>query len=138
MNKKLRIGAEWGELVPVVSPSDLRSVWKMMRDAQNKPGECRAVSSELFERVCSEGADVQAVWWRAGMLEALNHIRPETLRSYRKNGEFEDNVFLVAATIPMKNIEVGIPHHGLPFDLDGFLRRVFVNRQTNSSNPNSD
>ena len=49
---------------------------------------------------------------------------PEMLASHIHNGEFEERVFDVAARLPMNNIGAEKPHQGMPFDVNGFLRRL--------------
>lgn len=46
------------------------------------------------------------------------------LTPWTHNGELDDAVFQVAATFPMKNMEVGVVHDGLPFDVEGFLKQI--------------
>ena len=40
------------------------------------------------------------------------------------NGEFEDAVLKVAAKFPMKKLNVGIVHQGLPFDVEEFVKQI--------------
>jgi hypothetical protein len=56
--------------VSPVDPSDLKSVWTMLRETQARHGANQSVSigHELFATVCSPGADAIAVWYRASML----------------------------------------------------------------------
>ena len=111
--------------VATVSPDDLRSVWKLFRDAQTQhPGECVSFSSGVYERVCSPGADVHAVWFRASMVGMLQMVSPELLTQWTHNGELDDAVFQVAATIPMEKMKTGVQREGLPFDVDEFVKQV--------------
>lgn len=60
--------------VPTVDPADLKSVWAMQTDSQTiAPGEqfATAINFDLYERVCSSGADVRAVFIRESMLRVL-------------------------------------------------------------------
>lgn len=121
----LEFGAGWGDFVPKVMPSDLRIVSRMMRKFQtDNPSVCGAISGDLFKRQCSAGVDVFAVWMRAAMLETLLRLRPEMLTSHVNDGEFDEAVLQVAATISMKNIRTGTTHQGLPFDAEEFMRRL--------------
>jgi hypothetical protein len=40
------------------------------------------------------------------------------------NGEFEDAVLKVAAKFPMKKLNVGVVHQGLPFDVEEFVKQI--------------
>jgi hypothetical protein len=59
--------------VSPVDPSDIKNVWTMMRETQARHGSNQgvAIGHEFFTRVCSPGADVAAVWYRASMLGLL-------------------------------------------------------------------
>ena len=111
----------WGdgsEEAVTVDPADLRAVWKIMGDVQLGPSH--SIDSHVFERVCSPGADVKAVWFRAAMLQLLSAM----LSAWVRNGEFTDAVFKVAATFPMKKMAVGVPQQGPPFDVQEFIAQV--------------
>lgn len=125
MSNEHQLGEGWGDSVPVVTPSDLRNVSQMLRNVTDQfPDEPGSISAETFVRLCGAGADVEAVWLRASMLEMLFRIMPEMLSTHMQDGQLEDRVIDVAATIPMKNIGVGIPHEGFPFDVDGFAKEI--------------
>lgn len=118
------IGSQEGP-VPSVSPDDLRNVWKLIRDAQAQhPGECTSISSGAYKRVCSPGADVHAVWFRASMIGMLQIMSPESLAQWRHNGELDDVVFHVAATFPMEKMKAGVQREGFPFDVDAFVKQI--------------
>ena len=38
--------------------------------------------------------------------------------------EVRDVVFNVAARFPMKHMEPGVQYHGLPMDVDGFVKQI--------------
>jgi len=69
--------------VSPVDPSDLKSIWTMLRETQARHGSNQsvAIGHELYTRVCSLGADVTAVWYRASMLgllaESVGLLPPE-------------------------------------------------------------
>jgi hypothetical protein len=96
----------------------------MQRDAQAKaPNQQMALSIQLYERACSAGADIQAVWHRAAMLQLL--AGPIGLLSrWLRDGELDDAVIRVAATFPMKRMSVGAVYQGLPLDVQEFIKEV--------------
>ncbi len=73
---------------------------------------------------CSPGADIGAVTYRLAMLELLEMDPGELLARWKRSGEFEEAVFRVAATIPMKWMEIGVPQSSLPFDVDAFIQEL--------------
>jgi hypothetical protein len=119
--------------VAAVDPADLKSVCAFMREARTTARRNTAISIGLYESMCSPGADVDAVWYRASMLGLLEMLLPNVapqmfpespLTPWTHNGELDDAVFQVAATFPMKNMEVGVVHNELPFDLEEFLKQI--------------
>ncbi len=48
----------------------------------------------------------------------------EILMPWTHDGELDDAVFQVAAKFPMTNMEVGVVHDGLPFDVEEFLKQI--------------
>jgi hypothetical protein len=48
---------------------------------------------------------------------------PELLKPWTKDGELTETVFKSAAKIPMEWIGENL-RHGLPFDVEDFMRRV--------------
>ena len=63
-----------GEIVPV-EPSDLKKVWKMAEEIRERsdPKVHSAIDVRTYAEVCSPGANVMAVWYRASMLGVLVH-----------------------------------------------------------------
>jgi hypothetical protein len=116
--------------IAAVDPADLKAVWALMRDV--KAGQSVGIDSRAYENACSPGADVDAVWYRAsmlGLLQMLPQISPQMfpesrLTPWTHDGEFDDAVIQVAATFPMKNMEVGVVHNEPPFDVEEFLKQV--------------
>jgi hypothetical protein len=98
-------------------------MWAMQRDLQARASGQVATDVRLFERACSPGADVQAVWYRLWMLWILGGPMG-MLSPWLRNGELADTVFQVAATFPMKRMSVGVPQQELPFDVQGFLAEI--------------
>jgi hypothetical protein len=102
--------------IPAVDPADLKSVWALMRDTQARnPGLCGTIGSDLYQSVCSPGADTTAVWYRVSMLGMMTKITPDVLAQWTHDGEFDDAVFQVAATFPMEKMRTGVVRQGLPF-----------------------
>lgn len=114
-------GDDGPEDIPSVSPDDLRNVWTMMRDVPGQQGSV-SIDNRMYESRCSPGANVMAVWSRASMLDLLNKVGVLSARLH--NGEFDDAVFQVAATFPMKRMKIGVVHNGLPFDVKEFVNQI--------------
>jgi len=113
--------------VAAVDPDDMKKLWQLFRDVQSRSGGIEggvAIDMRLYERACSPGADVQAVWFRAAILETLKQLRPELLAPWIHDGEFDDAVFQVAATFPMEKMRTGAVREGLPFDVEEFVKRI--------------
>jgi hypothetical protein len=119
--------------VPAVNPADLKAVRAFSREVQAATGgQGSIIEPALYQRACSPGADVEAVWYRAsmlGLLEMLPTVDPQMfpespLTPWTHNGELDDAVLQVAATFPMKRMGVGVVHEGLPFDVEEFLKQV--------------
>lgn len=110
---------------PAVKVEDLKSVWRLFGDMQAiGPGKSKAAGEIIYKSVCSPGADVQAVWDRAGMLAAILEIRPELAAAWIQDGRPDDAVFEVAATFPMENMEPGMVREGFPLDMGEFVKRI--------------
>jgi hypothetical protein len=120
------------ELVPTVNPADLKAVWQLYADAeQRNPGQQVAVGLGLLQHTCSPGADATTVCYRAVMLELLYHAvgctpeEPEakTLAKWRRGNELDDRLFNVMAKIPLKWIPEG-GMQGAPFDVAEFIKQL--------------
>jgi hypothetical protein len=81
------------------------------------------VDIDIIRGACSAGADIGAVTYRCAMLGILEMLSAERLVPWRAN-EFLAAVLKVAATIPMKWMETGVPQSELPFDVDAFFQEV--------------
>jgi hypothetical protein len=114
--------------VAAVDPGDLRSVWEMQRDFQRNapnhaPNQTGSIDISLYQRACSPGAEVGAVWYRVSMLQLL--AGPiGLLTPWLHDGELPDAVFKLAATFPMNKLSVGEVNQGLPFDVQGFIKQL--------------
>ena len=114
-------------LVATVDPSDMKSICRMGREihtaaqAVGSTGS-HAIGMSAYESVCSPGANSIAVWYRLKMLGLCD--ADGLLEAYKSDGEFTDAVFRVAATFPMKRMEMGVTYQGPPFDVEQFLKQV--------------
>jgi len=110
--------------IPPVDPEDLRSVWKMQREVLARaPGQHGVIiSADFYQRACSPGANVGAVWFRASLLGALKMLG--MLAPWIQEGVIADAVFQVGANFPMKGMAIGTPREGFPFDVQEFLSQV--------------
>jgi hypothetical protein len=120
-----RPGGNAGEPVPAVDGADIKSVWTIHQDLEaHHPGGVVGVDISILEKICSPGADICAVTYRLGMLELLEMCPGDLLAPWKRSGAFNEAVFRVAATIPMKWMEMGAPQSGFPFDVDTFLQEL--------------
>jgi hypothetical protein len=111
--------------VPAVNPSDLKKVWQLFSDFQARnPGQCGSIGSTVYESVCSPGADVVSVWYRASMLCVLKEMMPELLASWTHDGQLDDVVFEVISTFPMQKMKPGVAREGPPFDVEEFVKQI--------------
>jgi hypothetical protein len=111
--------------VPTVNPADLKKVWQVSADFEaSNPGQCGAIGNAVYESVCSPGADVVSVWYRAGMLWALKQVQPDPLAQWTHDGQLDDVVFEVASAFPMEKMRAGVVHNALPFDVEEFVKQV--------------
>jgi hypothetical protein len=112
-------GKSADDLVPGVDPADLRNVLSVLRTLDSKVA---AIGMSVFEHVCSPGADTSAVWYRAAVLTLPTGAG--LLSRWVRNGEFDAAVLKVAAKFPMKKLNVGVVHQGLPFDVEEFVKQI--------------
>ena len=114
-----------GEPVPTIDVADLKSLWSVYRDMEMRnPGKHGAVGVGIMRDACSVGADINAVWYRGAMLQMLDMFPGELLARWKRSGEFDEVVFRVAATIPMKWMQGEVPQSHLPLDVDAFIQEL--------------
>jgi len=115
-----------GNDVATVNPNDLRIVWTMMHDLEARAlaGQSGSISSALYESVCSPGANVVAVWYRASILGVLQMLPGNPLAPWLDEGLLDEAVFQIAATFPMKKLPVGLVKNGLPFDVQELVKQI--------------
>lgn len=110
--------------LPAVDPADVQAVWQLMHEANAALGEsydeaagtdasARAVGidTSIVARVCSRGAEVQAVFFRTALIDLM--LRMGLLNSWQQDAELGTAVYRVAATIPIASLN--------GFDPDSFL-----------------
>ena len=93
----------------------------MGRDAA-QAGLTGAADIRVYERVCSPGANVMAASYRVMMLGLCEQMG--MLPGCKRDADYTDAVFPVAATFPMKMMKVGVTHQGPPFDIEEFMKQV--------------
>lgn len=97
-------------------------------EARN-PGQCGAIGNSVYQSVCSPGADVVSVWYRASMLWVLRHVISDVVASWTHDGQLDDAVFQVAATFPMEKMKTGVVREGPPFDVEEFVKQVAAKQE---------
>jgi hypothetical protein len=65
-----------------------------------------AIGMSVYQSVCSPGASVTAAWYRVTMLGLCEQMG--LLPGFKRDGDYSDAVFRVAATFPMKRMDVGV------------------------------
>ena len=111
--------------VVAVDPADLKSIRRMGREravAQAVGSTSPPIDISVYESVCSPGANVMAASYRVNMLGFCELMG--LLPGCKRDGDYTDAVFQVAATFPMKLMEVGVTYDGPPFDVEEFMKRV--------------
>jgi len=81
-------GGSPGEDVPTVDAADLKSLWNMYQELEQRhPGKQGAVDISLIEKVCSPGTDLGAVTHRSSMLQLVEMMRAKLPVPWRANEE---------------------------------------------------
>ncbi len=116
----------WGEPgtpVPQVDIADLKAVWKKGREVQRgHEGQHVGIGIRVLEQVCSVGAEVKAVAYRANMLALLVRSAQPQLADSINNDEPSEALFKAFAQVRMEWLAVGVEYHGLPIDEEDFAR----------------
>jgi hypothetical protein len=106
--------AEKGAIIPPVKEEDLKHLHELcVERAKRYVGKDGVVSVETTARTCSPGANVPAVWLRHTQLRTL--YRQGLLAEWQDGTELDDAVFRLAASIPMKGVQL---------DQEEFLRQL--------------
>jgi hypothetical protein len=109
--------------VSAVDSADLRAAWDLFGDVRARNADQKvAIGVAMFERACSPGASVRSVYYRAAMLQLCE--RRGLLSPWLHDGQLEEAVFRVAATFPMKKMQVETVYESLPFDVREFARQI--------------
>jgi len=103
--------------VVAVDPEDMKNVCRM---SAGSPGA--AMGQGALSSVCGPEANTMAVWYRLRMLGLCDYAG--LLAAYKRDGDCTDAVFRVAATFPMKRMEMDVTYQGPPFDVDEFVKQV--------------
>ena len=111
-----------GEDVPTIDVADLKSLWSIYRDMETR--NVGGIGIRIIRDACSAGADIGAILYRSSMIDVLEICPGDLLARWKRSGEFNEVVFRVAATIPMKWVEGGVPQSHLPFDVDAFIQEL--------------
>ncbi len=115
-------GGKPGEPVPTVNPEDVKTAWRITKDADARhPGKNVAVGIDVMRRACRPGTNIESVGYRAGFLWMMSYIAPEDPR-FTRDRQPEEAVFRAAAIVPAVWMGVGIAREGPPFDVKEFLR----------------
>jgi hypothetical protein len=118
-----KFGGEPGEPVPEVNPEDIKATWQFQREIEARnPGQQVATGMGLVEQLCSPGANIPAVGYRAALIWMMTQFEPEKIAPFLQNGQPTDGVFRAAAKVPMEWMGAGIVRQGLPFDPNEFVR----------------
>jgi hypothetical protein len=120
-------------LVPSVAHADLKSVWAMANEFQVRhPGQQVSIGVDFYKRACSPLADVDAVLRRVSM---LGRVQQEAEAGHFRfpwihDGEPEEIVFKIVATIPMVELQPGMVHEGFPINVEELIRQIKAESKT--------
>jgi hypothetical protein len=124
-----------GTPVPEVDPADTRAIYDYQRELlKDCPSGC-FTGMEIYKQICKPGSDVMATVYRMQQFGVLKMVVSQLSESAHESvdefkrlvpllDEHPDAVCRVTATLPMEWMGVGVPHKGLPFDLNEYLRRI--------------
>lgn len=119
-------GGAAGEPVPEVDPEDLKAVWLIGNEAQDrKPGAKVAIGDVVMRHACKSGANVEATWYRSSLIWLLEQLAQPRLAPWlsAENGFADHPVFRTIASMPVEWIGQGV-REDFPFDVDEFFRRL--------------
>jgi len=107
------------DMVPAVNPADLKSLWRIVNLFQ-VVCPSGSIAIKTLQQACREGADTEAIWFRAKMLSLM----PGMLAPWTHNDELDDVVFKIAAAFPMYKIKPGVALERPPFDAPELLKEI--------------
>ena len=99
--------------LPSVNPDDLKRLWGLMRKAIADHGPGIGLDAGYISQQCDPGADVNAVFFRAALLQHL--FESGLLDDWREGSEPKTLVFQVGAVFPMEQGVQG-------FDVAAFMQ----------------
>src|SRR5712671_4774698 len=92
--------------LPVVDPADIKTLWQ---EQANQPEGPSAYGVALLKAMLSPSADVFAVCRRGAIIWVLGNLPTAgLLAQYMHDGQPDDVVFKVAATIPFERREENV------------------------------
>lgn len=114
------------DFVAAVNPADLQNAWKAHRNtkANGRDGRSSFPDTKGFQAVCTPRADIEAVWFRASMLDMMMQMMPDLLAPWTHDGQLADAVFQVASAFPMKKMRIGVVEEGPLFDVLEFAKQI--------------
>jgi hypothetical protein len=101
--------------LPSVNPDDLTRVWNLVQKAIADHGLGIGIDARIISQQCDPGADVNAVFFRASLLQHL--FQSGLLDDWREGSEPATLVFQVGAVFPMEQGVGG-------FDPADFMKRL--------------
>jgi hypothetical protein len=104
-------------MVASVDPVDLKSLWRIINVFQAIDPSGSGIGSKTLADACSDGADIEAIWFRAIVLSLM----PGMLAPWTHRGELDDAVFNIVAVFPMREMGAG---EGPPFDVQELLKQI--------------
>ncbi len=95
-----------GTVVPAVKAEDVKQVWALRREVSKKHAGKKdiAIGVNLMTHACSPGADVEAVSFRASILEMA--LQEGELVPFQHGEEIDESVVQLFATFPFRAINV--------------------------------
>jgi hypothetical protein len=119
-------------LIPSVDPADLKSIWAMKNEFQIlHPGRKVSIGADAYKRACGAKADVSAVILRVTMLESVLYTAEAGHFgfSWIHDGQPEEIVFKIVASIPMVAPQPGTVNEAFPIDVEELIREI--NKEAN-------
>lgn len=98
-----------------VDAEDLARVWRLIQKVVTDHGKGVGIDARIISQQCSPGVDVNAVFFRAALLQHL--FESGLLNPWREGDEPASSIFRVAAIFP---IEKGVQG----FDPEGFIEQL--------------
>src|SRR5262249_22629541 len=103
--------------VVAIDPEDMKNACQIGKEVRGA-----AMGHDVLKSVCGSDANPMAVWYRLRMLGLCDEAG--LLSAHKHDGEFTDAVFRVAATSPIKRMEMDVTYQGPPFDTEEFVKQI--------------